>query len=313
MNPDGRSVLERHVGRVDAVVLAVVALDADVDDGEAVRAAGVHRFLDALLHGGDVVAGDRAADDRVDELESGATLQRADPQVGDGVLAVAAGLLLDLALGIAGADHGLAIRHTNIFGLDTHTELARQSLERDRKVRVAGAAEHGLVGVVAVDAEARILGEQAVQRARQLVVVGLRQRLQRQAEHRRGRLLADDAHRHVARRQRGAGGRVGRAWRPRRCRRRPRATHGNWSLPRMWNRPCSRSSAEVVLAISRSSVRDRAGDDLAQRHLADELVGDGLEDVRQRLRAGVGRHLDLLGAGDRPTSVDRPGRDRSRR
>ena len=81
------------------MVLAVVALDVHVDDGEAVHAAGGHRLLDALLHGGDVVARDRPADDRVGELEPAARGQRRDAQVGDGELAVAAALLLDLALG----------------------------------------------------------------------------------------------------------------------------------------------------------------------------------------------------------------------
>ena len=105
------------------MVLAVVALDAYVDDREAMGAAGGHRLFDSLLHGPHVVAWDRTADDRVDELEPGAALQRADPQVGDGVLTVTTGLLLDLALGIAGADHGLAIRHTDVFGVDCTPNL----------------------------------------------------------------------------------------------------------------------------------------------------------------------------------------------
>ena len=148
-------------------------------------AARVHRFFDALLHGGDVVAGDRATHDRIDELESGAALERADPQVGDGILTVSTRLLLDLALGIAGAYDRPAIRDPYVFGVDAHAELPREALEGNGEVGVAGAAQHGLVGVVAVDAEARIFGEQAMQRTRQLVVVGLRHRFQRQPEHRR--------------------------------------------------------------------------------------------------------------------------------
>ena len=74
LKPRRCGVLERHVGRVDGVVLAVVALDPHVDDGEAVHAAGGHRLLDALLHRRDVVARDRAADDRVDELEARAAI-----------------------------------------------------------------------------------------------------------------------------------------------------------------------------------------------------------------------------------------------
>ena len=55
---------------------------------------------------------------------------------------------------------------------------------------------------------------------------------------------------------------------------------------------------------------DRARHDLAQRHLADELVGQGLEHVCQRLRGGVGGHLDLLGAGnDSHRPISRAGPD----
>ena len=74
--------------------------DPDVDDREAVEAAGRHRLLDALLHRGDELAGDRAADDLVDELEALAARQRLDPQERDAELAVATGLLLVLALGL---------------------------------------------------------------------------------------------------------------------------------------------------------------------------------------------------------------------
>jgi hypothetical protein len=72
------------------VVLAVVALDPHVDDREAVHAARRHRLFDAALDGRDVLLRDRPADDRVDELGPFAAAHRADPQVGDGELAVAA-------------------------------------------------------------------------------------------------------------------------------------------------------------------------------------------------------------------------------
>ncbi len=41
-----------------------------------------------------------------------------------------------------------------------------------------------------------------------------------------------------------------------------------------------------------------AGQDLEQRDLTDELVGDGLEHVGHRGARGVGRHRNLLGAAD---------------
>ena len=54
----------------------------------------LHRLVHALLDRGDELARDGAADDRVDELEAGAALERLDAQERDPELAVAAGLLL---------------------------------------------------------------------------------------------------------------------------------------------------------------------------------------------------------------------------
>ncbi len=71
--------------------------------GIAERAAVLERLLDALLDRGDVLAGDHAADDRVDELEPRPALGRLDPEPRDRELPVAAGLLLELALGLRGA------------------------------------------------------------------------------------------------------------------------------------------------------------------------------------------------------------------
>ena len=96
MRPGGP---ERHLGAVDAVLLAVDERDPHVDHRVAVHAAAGHRLLDALGHGRDVAAADGAADDLVDELEALAALERLDLDAGHRELAVAAGLLLVLALG----------------------------------------------------------------------------------------------------------------------------------------------------------------------------------------------------------------------
>ena len=82
------------------MVLAVEAGDLHVDDREAERAAVLLGFGDALLDRGEEVPRDHAADDRVDELVAGAALLRLDAQPRDRELAVAAGLLLQLALGL---------------------------------------------------------------------------------------------------------------------------------------------------------------------------------------------------------------------
>ena len=109
-------------------------------------------------------------------------------------------------------------------------------------------------------------------------------------------LVADDAHGHVARCQRRAGRRVGElgdghdvARDCTRARKLFLAAHVEQAVQTLL---CGgRAGDQPVVG------RDGAGDDLAQRHLADELVGQGLEHVRQRLSGGVSGHLDLLGAG----------------
>ena len=71
-----------------------------VDDGEAEHAAVLHRLVHALLDRGDELPRDRAADDLVVELEAAAALERLDADERDAELAVTAGLLLVLALGL---------------------------------------------------------------------------------------------------------------------------------------------------------------------------------------------------------------------
>ena len=78
---------------------------------------------DALLDRGDELAGDRAADDLVDELEAAAALERLDPHERDAELAVTAGLLLVLALGLGLVRDGLAVRDLHVLGLDLDAEL----------------------------------------------------------------------------------------------------------------------------------------------------------------------------------------------
>ena len=68
---------------------------------------------------------------------------------------------------------------------------------------------------------------------------------------------------------------------------------GRCSRPRMWNSPCSRSSVPRGGVDQAVVDGDRAGQHLEQRDLADELVGDGLEHVGERLARRVRRHLDV--------------------
>src|SRR6201747_797279 len=101
--------LEGDLRRVRVVVLAVDERHADVDH----RVAGLHarrqRLLDALLYGGDELAGHGAAADLRDEVEALAR-RRLDVDVDDAELARAAGLLDEATLDLLGrAADGLAV------------------------------------------------------------------------------------------------------------------------------------------------------------------------------------------------------------
>ncbi len=180
--------LERHLGAVDGVVLAVEAGDLHVDDGEAERAAVLLGLDDALFDRGDEVARDHAADDRVDELVAAAAFLRLDPQPRHRELTVPAALLLQPALGLGGAADRLPVRDVHFVGLDLDTELAGELLGRDRQVGLAHAAQHRLMRLrVALDAQHRVFLLEPVQRVGELVLVALALGVDRDREQRLGR------------------------------------------------------------------------------------------------------------------------------
>ena len=121
--------------------LAVVQLDAHVDDRMALRAARREGVAGALLDGRDVRARHGAADDRIDELEPAAGRERADPQLHDRELAVPAGLLLELALRLRGSRDRLAVGDGRGPGRHVHPENAREPLDGDGDVGLAESAQ----------------------------------------------------------------------------------------------------------------------------------------------------------------------------
>ena len=154
------------------------------------------------------------------------------------------------------------------------------------------AAQHGLAGLlVALDDERRILRQQTLQRPGELVVVGLGERPQRQAERRRRDRRGDDAHRGVLRGQRRSGRRVAEL-----------GDGGDVTGDDLVGRevllaaqveqpvePLLRAAGGVDEAVVDG---DGARQHLEQRHLPDELVGDGAEHVGERLGRRVGGDLD---------------------
>ena len=115
-----------------------------------------------------------------------------------------------LALGLAGRKDRLAVLDTHLLGRDVHAELALEAGEGDGDVDVADTAQHGLVRlVVESDDEGGIFDNEALQGARQLVVVGLRHRHERHSVPGGGRLDTLDTHRLALGGERAAGRRRG--------------------------------------------------------------------------------------------------------
>ncbi len=170
------------------MVLAVETGHLHVDDREAERAAVLLGVDHALFDGGDEVAGDHTADDRIDELVARTPLSGLDAQRRDRELPVPAALLLQPAFRFRATADRLAVRDMHVVGLDLDTELAGQLLGRDRQVRLAHPAQHGLMRLgIALDAQHRILLLQAMERVGELVLVGLALGVDRDREQRLGR------------------------------------------------------------------------------------------------------------------------------
>jgi hypothetical protein len=95
-----------------------------------------HRLDDPLLHGGDELARDGAADDAVLELEARAAGQRGELDPGVSELAPAAGLLLVAALGLGRALDRLHKRHLRRPRLDLDPVAMLYALQRELDVHL---------------------------------------------------------------------------------------------------------------------------------------------------------------------------------
>src|SRR5215210_1039420 len=132
--------LEGDLARVDVVERAVDELDPDVDDRIAGQHPRLHRLLDAEVDRADVLLGDLAAHDLVDELVALAGLVRARVDHGVAVLAAAARLAHELALDLLDrAPERLAIGDLRPADVGVDRELAHQAVDDDLEVELAHA------------------------------------------------------------------------------------------------------------------------------------------------------------------------------
>ena len=170
--------LERHLGRVDLVVRPVEQGRLDVDDGEARIHARLERLADAVVDRLDVFARDRPADDLVDELVAGALLGGLELDDRVAVLALAAGLADEAAVALRLAPDGLAIGDLRLTDVRGDLEFADHPVDEHVEVQLAHAGDERLRRLrVGVDAERRILFGEPLEGERELVLVGLRLRL----------------------------------------------------------------------------------------------------------------------------------------
>ena len=165
------------------MVRAVDELDANALHRRARELAVVHRLLDPLVHGGTEALRDDAADDLVDELVL-AVAGRRDDDVAVAELPATAGLLLVAAVRARLAANRLAVRDARRMQLDVDAEAPLRALERDLDVHLAHPGEDLLARLlVATQAQRRILLGEATDRGRDLLLVALRLRRDREAHH----------------------------------------------------------------------------------------------------------------------------------
>ncbi len=153
---------------------AVVEGRLDADDGVARQPAFLVGLVDALLHGRDVVLGDRAADDSIGKFIFAALRQGLHLQEDVPVLPVPAGLFPVLVFRFRRGGDGLAVGDFGGSQLHVHPELALHLLRRHGQVGLPHAAHYHLAGAqLAVDGERGVFFGEAGEGRPHLVHVGL--------------------------------------------------------------------------------------------------------------------------------------------
>ena len=130
-------------------------------------------FEDAFFDGGDVVAGDGAADDFVAEFEASAALAGFNAECDAGVLAVAAGLFFVEVFGLADGGDGFAVGDAAVADVNFDFEFAEELSGGELDMGFAEAGEdHFAVVAVALDAEGGVFFDEACEAGAEFVDVG---------------------------------------------------------------------------------------------------------------------------------------------
>src|SRR5712664_144085 len=180
---------ERHIGRVDIVILAVVEDGAEVHDGESRQEAPGSGIPDALLDGGNPVLRDGAAKDIVDELDALAALDRLHLDAAYAELAVATGLLLVLAFDVGLAADGFAVRNLGRFEREVDMVALVELGDDDFDMLLAGTGQEEFLGLrIARKTQRGIFLQDFMNRDADFVFIGARFRLDGKGDGRLGKL-----------------------------------------------------------------------------------------------------------------------------
>src|SRR6266508_626228 len=196
--------LERELGGVDVVVGAVLQCHLDVHHRVAGEHAELHGFLAALVHRRDVLPGDAATGDGVDELvaalATGLHAGRLDVDDHATELTRTTGLLLVRVVDLLDLlGDRLAVGDLRLADIRLDAELTLHPVDQHLEVQLAHAGDDRLAGVlVGADLEGRVLVGEALDRDAQLLLVALRLRLDGDRDH-RGRELHRLQHDRVGR------------------------------------------------------------------------------------------------------------------
>src|ERR1051325_10163731 len=113
------------------MIRAVVERHAHIDHWITREIASTHGFAHAFFDRGNIVAGNRPADDLIDKLESLARRERLDLYPGIAELAAPARLFFQSALRAGAPANGLLVRHLRRLEHDLRAIFALEFLDDD--------------------------------------------------------------------------------------------------------------------------------------------------------------------------------------
>ena len=156
------------------MIRAIVQGDLNVNNGVSSQNAGLHCALNTGVNSGDILLGDGAANNGIDELVTLAGLVGLHMNLYMTILALTAGLTGILGLLIHSLADGLLVGNLRSTDVGLHLELTEQTVNNDLQVQLAHAGDDGLPGfLVGVGPEGGVFFGQLAQSNAHLLLTGL--------------------------------------------------------------------------------------------------------------------------------------------